>query len=256
MAIALSEKKIPNFPSKPNNRHISFVSMPNDLVANKRSYFTEIYFLDYRTAVYNGNWFSSFLNFWLNPISNIISGDIGSGAAIRLPIPRQINDITTLNWEVLSGSQMLMSILPLGASQLIGAGGKVVGALTGKALNPLLFTAFNNQNFREFVFEWVLSPRNSQESSTIKKIISMFKNASLPTNDIIMDYPLIAMVRMSPNNLNGHAIFKPMAIQAVAANYTPNPSGPSFFGETGAPTMVTLTVKFLEIKLFYRGEVL
>jgi hypothetical protein len=100
-----------------------------------------------------------------------------------------------------------------------------------------------------------LAPRNRQESQTIKNIVTLFKNSSLPTRGIIMDYPLIAMVNMSPNNLFGHAVFKPMAVQAVSVNYTPNPGGPSFFENTGAPTMVTLSVKFVEIKLWYRGEV-
>jgi hypothetical protein len=49
---------------------------------------------------------------------------------------------------------------------------------------------------------------------------------------------------MFPNNLNGHAIFKPMAITAVGANYTPN-ANPSFYQDIngnskGAPTTVTL----------------
>jgi hypothetical protein len=70
-----------------------------------------------------------------------------------------------------------------------------------------------------------------------------------------MDYPLIAMVKMNPRNLNGHAIFHPMAVQNIVASYTPNPN-PSFFEDTGAPTVVSLSITMTEIKIWARGEIL
>lgn len=290
--------RTPNFPTPPVNSNMSPLSMPLDLEANGRNFYTEFFFLDYRTAalspVLAGNlndFFSSGTNNTAETISTISGAVLGAGlgslaggaigglvgtaigaiagtslttsggaqrtSSVRLPIPRTINDIVTLNWQQQSGLQLASQLNPgIAAAVNLGSLGL---AFVGKAINPMLFLAFNHQNFREFTFEWVLAPRNQQESNTIKRIVDLFKNSSLPTRGIIMDYPLIAMVRMSPNDLNGHMKFKPMAIQAVSANYTPNPTGPSFFGEAnrsnGAPTMVTLTVKLLEIKLWYRGEV-
>ncbi len=278
--------------------------MPNDLVADGRNFYTELFFLDYRTAAYAGTAFAPYaaqLNELLDAGGNLgpvagtlggaaagagagglvagpvgvgvgavigglagLVGGTGNGAArlptgvssIRLPIPRSINDMITLSWEPLSATQLMGGLLPAGLSQAIGKAGQAAGALVGKALNPLLFLAFNHQNFREFTFEWVLAPATKKESQTIKDIVTIIKNASLPTKNIIMDYPLIAMVNMSPNNINGMVKFKPMAVMGVSVNYTPNPTGPSFFeGDEGAPTMVTLTVKFQEIKLWYRGEI-
>lgn len=279
---------IPNFPTPPVKSYNS-LSMPNDLIADNRNYYTEIFFIDYRSAAYGqGSMIANFLNtnegFGGGAAGAITGGVVGGAvggvfgaalgaaggarlasylsatggasktASIRLPIPNKINDIITLNWEPMSGLQLVGSVLPAGLSQALGQAGKAVGALVGKSINPLLFLAFNNQNFREFSFDWVLAPKNKKESQTIKEIVKIFKNAALPTKALVMDYPLIAMVKMSPNNLNGHVIFKPMAVQAVAVNYTPNPN-PSFFENTGAPTVVTLSVKLLEIKLWYRGEV-
>ena len=73
---------------------------------------------------------------------------------------------------------------------------------------------------------------------------------------ILMDYPLVAFMKMYPNNLDGLAHFYPMAIKSVAINYTSGPAGPSFFENTGAPTVATLSVQLMEIKMWTREEVL
>lgn len=293
---------VPNFPTPPVKR-LDSLSMPNDLVANKRNYYTQIFFTDFRSAAYGaGNIVNQTFD---NPIGAggltttaigaiggavlggaggglggaIIGGVLGGvgGASlvgalsatggvqtssigvgsIKLPIPNKVNDIQTLSWEPISITGTLLragsAFLPPAVSQAVQGVGRIGTALVGKSLNPLLFMAFNQQNFREFTFEWVMAPRNQKESTTIRNIVEAFKGASLPSFGFpFQDYPLIATVVMHPNNLNGHAIFKPMAIQAVAVNYTGNPN-PSFFENTGAPTIVTLTVKFTEIKLWYRN---
>ena len=282
----------PNFPTPPVKSFQS-LSMPNDLVANKRNYYTEVFFLDYRSAAYGqGSIIANILNVGGGTVAGSIFGGItgaltggiaGSrigptgaiagtltggalgafaGAAltggfsqtssIRLPIPRKINDTIVLNWSQESATKILGSaLLGSGVSQQLQAAGSLAGSALGLAINPLLFLVFNNQNFREFTFQWELAPRTKKESETVKNIITTFKGASLPTKGIIMDYPLIAMVKMSPNDLDGLAIFQPMAITSVSANYTANPN-PAFFEDTGAPTVVTLSVNFKEIKLWYR----
>lgn len=289
---------VPNFPTPPT-KILQSLSMPNDLVANKRNYYTEIFFTDFRSAAYGDN---NALNVRLGSGNQSAAASAAAGAvtggvlgarlggvggglvgaiggalfgqlastggvqraavsSMKLPLPNKINDMQTLSWQptsimgtILSGAQSIASLFP-GASQALSAAtgvGKIATGLAGKSLNPLLFMAFNQQNFREFTFEWVLAPKNKQESDTILTIVNAFKGASLPSFGFpFQDYPLIAKVYMYPSNLNGHAIFKPMAIEAVAANYTANPN-PSFFKDSGAPTIVTLTVKFKEIKLWYR----
>lgn len=255
----VSQSNIPNFPTPPA-RNISAMSMPNDLVANGRNYYTEIHFVDYRTAVYGGTGFLGQVGSFINngvlggALGSISGGNVASTGAVRLPIPQKVNDQMTFSWSQESGTQMVGSMLPAGLSNALGAVGTGAGALIGKALNPLLFLAFNRPNFRQFQFDWVLAPKTRKESDTIRDIVRLFKNSASPTKGIIMDYPLIAMVNMSPNNLDGLAKFKPMAVQNVTANYTPNPT-PSFFENTGAPTIVTLSVSMIEIKIWYRGEI-
>jgi len=267
----------PNFPIPPQ-KQFRFLSMPNDLQANKRNYYTEIFFQKFTTASYKNvnNPLSALptsITDLFNNLNNLIPDVLtGGGAessfassgstAIRLPIPTKVNDRLTLSWQNQSVLQLagrsLSNIAP-GLSNALTTAGSLAGAglaLAGKALNPLLFQQFNNQNFREFAFEWDLAPKNEQESATVKDIIDIIKGASLPSFGFpFQDYPLIAMVKMYPNNLNNHIIFKPMAVTGISANYTSN--GPSFFEETrftsGAPTVIALTVAFTEIKLWYRN---
>ena len=283
VATPVTSGRTPNFPTPPSPRPSRILSMPSDLIADGRSYYTEIYFLDFRTAKYgvgstaasalNTSLSSGELSSFIGGIGGAIGGALAGGvtgaiaggflgtqigsfgafssSALRLPIPNKINDVLALDWGEKSATQLVSQLVP-GVSQTINVV-NTAGAFAGIAVNPLLYLAFNRQGFREFSFDWVLAPKNRQESEAVKKIISTFKNSALPTKGFIMDYPLIAIVRMNPNNLDNNAIFKPMAITAVGANYTANPV-PSFFENTGAPTIVTLSVKFKEIELWYRNE--
>jgi hypothetical protein len=267
-----SGTKIPNFPTPPV-KQITIQSMPSDLVADGRNFYTEIRFVDYRSAIYGSAGATGLQN-----VATSIAGVIGSAtgqlasdffatatniAAIRLPIPTNINDTMTFNWEQQSATSDILGAMNGGnsgnltraASQLAGIG----GALVGKTLNPFLYAAFNRPNFRSFKFDWTLVPRNKKESDTIRMITQTFKKSSSPSVSagFFMDYPYIAMVSMYPNNLNGHAIFKPMAVRGISVNLTPNPT-PSFFTENeggGAPTMVNLSVDMMEIKLWHREDI-
>lgn len=184
--------------------------------------------------------------------------------AIRLPIPNTINDTTVLNWNVRSATEDLQSIIGgvggMTAQNLMRAGSIAIGAVgaaAGKTLNPLLYAAFNRAEYRQFTFDWVLAPRTRKESQTLKDIVRLFKAASLPSGaGLIQDYPLLARIKMYPNDLDGLATFYPMAIYNVSINYTANPGGPSFFEDTGAPTLATLRVSLFEIKMRLREEVL
>lgn len=294
----VSRSRIPKFPTPPAKTFVTR-SMPSDLVANKRNYYTEITFVDFRSGVYGiGSPMATTIN------SILESGSVESGAtgattggvvggltgavvggvtggvggalvgagvgaiagagfgalglnplgfatvgAIRLPIPNNVNDIMTFSWSDTSARDFLPG------NQLTRAAAQGVGFLVGKTLNPLLFAAFNRPNFRTFKFDWALAPRNRQESETIRTITQTFKHAASPSGGVFMDYPYVAMLRMYPNNLNGHAIFKPMVVRSIGISLTPNPT-PSFFENTGAPTIVNLSVDMMEIKIWTREEII
>lgn len=276
-------RSLPRFPTPPS-KQIVMENMPNDLRANGRNYYTEISFVDYRTGILGINNYvnsaldqtNSFLSSSqtsggvLGTISGAINsyvasaaGTFSSLASIRLPIPNTINDTTVLNWNVRSATSDLASIIGgvggMTTQNIMTAGSIAIGAVgaaTGKTLNPLLYAAFNRAEFRQFSFDWILAPRTRRESETLKRIVRSFKAAALPSGSgLIQDYPLLVIVRMHPNDLDGLATFWPMAITSVNINYTANPGGPSFFEDTGSPTIATLRVNLMELKMRLREEV-
>lgn len=293
----LNTGRAPNFPTPPVGKSI-LPSMPEDLIANGRNFYTEINFVDYRSGAF-GNAVGMEMNKVLDNgdltgalgiaaggtlglvggipgafVGGVVGGFTGrllsasqapiNVSTIRLPIPTNINDTMTFNWDTPAATD----IIPAGYRAISQA----AGSLVGKALNPLLFVAFNRPNFRSFKFQWSLVPRNKDESEAIRVITQTFKRAASPSGgpgglSPIMDYPYVARVRMFPNDLNGHARFKPMVVRAIDVNLTPLPT-PSFFenniaapvpGSTsprvgGAPTMVNLSVDMMEIKLWFRED--
>lgn len=257
----LNTGRAPNFPTPPT-KEIVTSNMPNDLIANGRNYYTEINFIDYRSAIYGSAGAAG-----LQTVATSIAGVIGPAtgqlvsdllatkniAAIRLPLPVNINDTMTFNWDVVPATDTVLGMIP--GIQQARAAAQGVGFLVGKALNPLLFAAFNRPNFRSFKFEWSFVPKNKQESETIRMITQTFKHSASPSGGILMDYPYAAIVRMFPNDLNGHAIFKPMVVRGINVNLTPLPT-PSFFENAGAPTMVNLSVDMMEIKLWHREDII
>ena len=54
-------------------------------------------------------------------------------------------------------------------------------AASGFAVNPQLQVLFTGIGFRQFRFEFTLTPYSQEEAETIKKIVSFFKFASAPT---------------------------------------------------------------------------
>jgi hypothetical protein len=266
----------PNFPKPSVPSAPIGTSMPSDLVANGRNFYTEIHFVDFRTAKYG----QDFSNFITGPIS-VIDGAIGvigggissipflgdiinnsaagmsvlpiSLPSIRLPIPININDVMVFNWDTPSLLDIAAASNP--TVKTVIEGSQIALAFAGKAVNPLLYVAFNRPNFRNFRFEWNLVPKNKKESDTIKLITETFKYAASPEGlgGPILDYPLSAKIKMFPNNLNGHAYFFPMAVKGISVNLTPNPT-PSFF-DRGAPTMINLSVEMMEIKIWDRTKI-
>ena len=80
------------------------------------------------------------------------SKNIPSGSVI-LPIPKKINDATTLTWNEESLLSKALSLAdPTGIATATVSGLQALSPLTGYALNPFLFMQFQRQNFKDFVF--------------------------------------------------------------------------------------------------------
>jgi len=268
------------FPT-PKQPPIQPLSFPNDLNVGDREFYTQIQFQKYSPLsqfnLGNLNSIVSDLNTLVNGVNAIGSllGIPGTGiqlatnftpapnlpGAILLPIPKKINDATTLSWNeqtALGLGSSLANIIP-GLGGAINAASQVTSAtsfLSGVTVNPFLFMFFQRQNFKEFVLQWTLTPNTPKESTTILNIINTCKSAALPTaqgGGSLLQYPLIAQISLYPSELQQHLIFKPCAIISVQADYTGTGS-PSFFKNTKLPTVVNLTLSLKEIQLWDSSE--
>ena len=230
---SLNKAPTPNFP-QPLNRNESYnLTFPSDILNNdKRKFYTQIQFMDY--SIYYQ------FSYTVTPTPS---------GGVKLPIPLKVDDNYVLQWSTISGYDFIPNIAAKAA-------GLIANPITGAALNPLLFMQFQRPEYRSFSLSWVLSPRNEKESKSIKDIITECKRAAAPELagfGTLLTYPKIAIIKMHPDNLFGHMVFKPCIITSVQANYTGSPN-PAFF-KNGAPAVVTLTLNLQELQFWYRGEI-
>lgn len=258
----LNNVPLPNFPKpldrKENSKKFVF---PSDLIADKRNFHTQIQFVDYNI---------------LQQVNSMTPYATPSGG-MKLPIPLRINDSLVLHWSAVSLTSMLGNAAVAGSSmigrrfggqegaQLGAAAASGVGLMAqlggaavpgGAALNPLMFMLFQRPEYRQFSLSWILTPRNEKESKTIKDIVTECKKAASPekmAGGFLMTYPKIAMIKMWPDDLFGHMVFKPCIITSVQANYTGAPV--ASFHKNGAPTVVSLTLNLQEMQFWFRSEI-
>jgi len=134
--------------------------------------------------------------------------------------------------------------------------GPLIGAVTGKAINPGIFLHFQGPTLKQHQFTWLLAPRTEKESDTLSRMVNDFKMFTAPElsqNRMTMDYPYVMEMKMHPRDLNNHMKFKTMAVQAISVENVASPA-PSFFEQTGAPTLVSLTMQCQEIELWWRHD--
>ena len=169
------------------------------------------------------------------------------GGNIYLPLPHKINDIELALW---SDTSYLDYVPSIAGSAL----GTAVGG-ANQALNPFMYMLFKQVLFREFVFQWVLAPISSAESSTLLQILYAFKTATLPdyTNaGFTLSYPYTVSVRLNPNQF----LFdiKNCVIVSCEIDFSGSGHEPSFFN-SGAPTMVSFTIHLKETQILTRSDV-
>jgi hypothetical protein len=200
------------------------------------------------------------------PILRPVGGEFGS---VWLPVPRKINDIQVLNWGEIQGASMLANGIRNSVTGSDGgrrsdifnrflgnvyqaAGGAVLAGL-GVAINPFLFMQFQSASYKTHQLQWVLAPSNEMETRSLKTIIDKFRYHSLPeanatTGSLFLNYPSVIFVKLYPDD-DFTMKFRPCIVEAVQVDYT-GAGSPSFFRNTGAPTVVNLTINLKEIQLW------
>jgi hypothetical protein len=129
----------------------------------------------------------------------------------------------------------------------------------GVAINPFLTVMFKQPSFKQHAFEWKLSPSNENESRTLNSIINTFKANMLPDQSgapggTLLTYPNILQIAVNVSSANYFTyVFKPAVIESFSVNYTTG-GQPSFFGNTKAPTEVTIRLGILEIEYWLSSD--
>ena len=138
----------------------------------------------------------------------------------------------------------------------------------GVAPNPNPAVLFKGPRLREFSFNWILHPRDPNESKNVRNIIKLLKTYALPAPTFgadtgLLSYPPVAMLNFYPWDEKGSGIYgwgedspiriKRCFISNVTANYAPN-GIPSFFAGTNDPVVISLSIQLKEIEFFTQGD--
>jgi hypothetical protein len=216
--------------------------------------------------------------------SSAFAFNVGLATSIILPMPKQIVDTDQVQYEqeelqsaggaALSGmigasgqdvaGNAKNALAAMGAAGLqagraiiqdlfnVNIGGATQG-FTGAALNPYTTVLLKGPVYKKHDFTWTLSPRNSSESESIRKIIKELKNAMYVEAGAGYFGPPKVFSLSYYNNSNYLYKFKPCVLESMSVNYTPS-SAPAFYSKTGAPDAVELRTSFLEIEFWFTGQ--
>ena len=133
----------------------------------------------------------------------------------------------------------------------------------GYAMNPQLQVLFRGIGFRQFQFDFVLTPYSQEEADTIKKIIEKFKYASAPeivTNGLfnqglfmkIPDTFEIEFLYKGVRNANVHRIG-----ESVLTNVNVDYAGAGTWAthNDGSPVQIKLTLQFIETVIIDKNKI-
>lgn len=225
----------------------------------------------------------STLNQALNP--NIKSKDIYT---ISLPMPVDLNVSYNAEWsgqslgpiahalrEMIQGNftsdavaQATGTLTKRGITEgikgLLGGHRLTSGALSGAgksagiAFNPYKELVYDSPSFRTFEFDWVLSPRNQQESDSLRKIIYILKKHMHPSvfgegsDSLLFLYPETCNIAFLTGTGGGNPYLFQLddcAITNVSVFYDNK-----FHQGTNAPAAVSIKLSLLETKILTQSD--
>lgn len=137
----------------------------------------------------------------------------------------------------------------------------ILARTSGQILNPNMELLFNGVTLRSFNFTFDLAPRDQPESTTIKKIIRVFKKymAAKTTsansgNGLFIASPDVFQLTYKKGNTDHPFLhtFKPMALLNASVNYTG--SGVYATYRDGTPVHMQLTLSFQELNPIYNED--
>lgn len=139
---------------------------------------------------------------------------------------------------------------------------EILQRTTGAIANPNIELLFNAPMLREFTFTFILSPRNTTESDSIRKIIRFFKqgmSVKKASTGLFLKTPntfLITYMQKGDSDQNKGAKYLPKikecALQSFGVNYTPAQNYATFYNNS--MTAYELTMQFKELTPIYDND--
>lgn len=216
---------------------------------------------------------------------DVISIQKLQGETILLPLPLQLNDNTSIKagptsaagpaYDLISGAAqaglgglaLKMGEKFLSSKSLIGkiaaaaatfASGfaaanldKIVstaGVITGTAVNPFDTMMFEGVNLKKHSFSWKLSPSTKSESDSIRNIVNLLKQKSLPAYRNLkfgFNYPSIANIAFIGIDQEYYYKLKPAMITDISIKYNNSDQLNVYRG--GKPVIVELNIELTEV---------
>ena len=134
----------------------------------------------------------------------------------------------------------------------------------GQTMNPFIEVAFDSMGVRSFEYTFDFRPRNVDETDEVDAIIKLFRFHMVPelkgTNHRYMTIPstfdIHYMYQTSRHDARENDFYNKIAtcvLEDCRVNYTPGEDVMSF--ESGAPTHITMTLKFMETEMLTKEKV-
>ena len=141
----------------------------------------------------------------------------------------------------------------LGAASVSLNPNQVFARTQGAILNNNLELLFQSPQLRQFQFQFLFSPRSTNEAVTVKKIIRYFKqgmSTKQSGNNFFLKSPNTFQLNYlhrgeSGSDHTGLNKFKECALQRIDVNYTPNTNYATY--HDGTPVAYQVTMQFKEL---------
>jgi len=134
----------------------------------------------------------------------------------------------------------------------------------GQTMNPFIDVAFDTMGLRSFEYTFDFRPKSATESTEVDAIIKLFRFHMVPelkgTNHRYMTLPstfdIHYMYQTSPEEAEENPFYNKIAtcvLEDCRVNYAPGETIQTF--QSGAPTHITMTLKFMETEMLTKEKV-
>lgn len=172
---------------------------------------------------------------------------------IALPLPNELNDSQTHQWESSEGIIASVASSITNASVANVSVNKAIGDLASAAgfrkpiIDPGYFQDYKGSEPREFSFSWDLIPTNAEEADQIMTIIYNLKKYTLPRTSVTglsLTSPFLFDIKMGNQRINEVINMNDVVCKSMNVNFASE--GSLQFHPDGIPKQIRLEMTFAE----------